>query len=174
MFFLSRAIMTGRVKDVDARLHFLAHLFQGLSCFNKQFLFQLIPLTHTQPLGSPVFYQQDILLQHWSSGMEYQALHLTHLLFYMRYEGVVFFLIVQYFHIFIIYIIHYFFDMKVACPNTITTSLDLYFYIFCQDCGPLWWRTADYPGSVAWGPEGFLAVDPIARFLLIHNYIINF
>ena len=41
----------------------------------------------------------------------------------MRYEVVVFFLIGQYFHIFIIYIIHYFFDMKVACPNTITTSL---------------------------------------------------
>ena len=41
----------------------------------------------------------------------------------MRYEGVVFFLIVLYFHIFIIYIVHYFFDMKVACPNTITTSL---------------------------------------------------
>ena len=41
----------------------------------------------------------------------------------MRYEGVMFFLIVQYFHIFIIYIVHYFFDMKVACPNTITTSL---------------------------------------------------
>ena len=52
-------------------------------------------------------------------------------------QEVVIFLIVQYFHIFIIYIIHYFFDMKVACPNTDTTSLELYLYIFCQDCGPL-------------------------------------